>query len=220
MDTDLGPAIAAPREDRYQHRHEHGCSVRLLSPVPVHVDTNSIFRAGVCAIVKGVYVVQLRQQDFFYNGKDVTIWTAVETAVAIVGASIPVLRVFFREKVSSLTNSRAKSLAPSTLKYIPTTTSMGGRVIALNAMGPNKNQDGVWTRIEPIDEQSEDAISMKSRRASDEESGLRSSEDERKGSQEGIWQTTTITVVDEERVRDVDMGGDRDRDKRGRSWFN
>lgn len=36
------------------------------------------------------------------NGKDVTIWTAVETATAIVGSSIPVLRVFIKEKASTL----------------------------------------------------------------------------------------------------------------------
>ncbi|KAK1984449.1 hypothetical protein LZ30DRAFT_779823 [Colletotrichum cereale] len=57
---------------------------------------------GVCAIVKGVYLVQLEEGDFFFNGKDVTIWTAVETATAIVGSSIPVLRVFITEKASTL----------------------------------------------------------------------------------------------------------------------
>ncbi|KAF3805819.1 hypothetical protein GCG54_00005185 [Colletotrichum gloeosporioides] len=58
--------------------------------------------SGVCAITKGVYLVQLEQGDFFFNGMDVTIWTAVETATAIVASSIPVLRVFFREKASTL----------------------------------------------------------------------------------------------------------------------
>ncbi|KAJ0160794.1 hypothetical protein CTA2_7276 [Colletotrichum tanaceti] len=57
---------------------------------------------GVCAIIKGVYLVQLEQGDFFFNGKDFTIWTAVETATAIVGSSIPVLRVFIQEKASTL----------------------------------------------------------------------------------------------------------------------
>ncbi|KAK2007674.1 hypothetical protein LZ32DRAFT_695249 [Colletotrichum eremochloae] len=32
------------------------------------------------------------------NGKDVTIWTAVETATAIIGSSIPVLQIFIKEK--------------------------------------------------------------------------------------------------------------------------
>ncbi|KDN67724.1 hypothetical protein CSUB01_10646 [Colletotrichum sublineola] len=43
---------------------------------------------GVC-VIRGVYLVQLEEGDFFFNGKDVTIWTAVETATAIIGSSIP-----------------------------------------------------------------------------------------------------------------------------------
>jgi hypothetical protein len=35
------------------------------------------------------------------NGIDVTIWTATETATAIIAASVPVLRVLFKEKLSS-----------------------------------------------------------------------------------------------------------------------
>lgn len=69
--------------------------------------------SGVCAIVKGVYLVQLRQQDFFYNGKDVTIWTAVETATAITAASLPVLRAFFKETISSFEPSHGRSHTPS-----------------------------------------------------------------------------------------------------------
>ncbi|KAF9871465.1 hypothetical protein CkaCkLH20_11112 [Colletotrichum karsti] len=66
--------------------------------------------SGVCAIIKGVYLVQLEQGDFFFNGKDVTIWTAVETATAIVAGSIPVLRVFFNEKASTFgSNNNNKS---------------------------------------------------------------------------------------------------------------
>ncbi|KZL75547.1 hypothetical protein CT0861_05903 [Colletotrichum tofieldiae] len=65
--------------------------------------------AGVCAIIKGVYLVQLEQGDFFFNGKDVTIWTAVETATAIIGSSIPVLRVFIKEKASTLGYDKKKN---------------------------------------------------------------------------------------------------------------
>ena len=35
------------------------------------------------------------------NGKDVTIWTAAETAIAITAASIPQLRVFFKDYTRS-----------------------------------------------------------------------------------------------------------------------
>lgn len=36
------------------------------------------------------------------NGREITIWTVVETATAIIGASIPVLRVLVKEKLSML----------------------------------------------------------------------------------------------------------------------
>ncbi|KAF1851398.1 uncharacterized protein K460DRAFT_362145 [Cucurbitaria berberidis CBS 394.84] len=75
-----------------------GLQMRLREKFGVGVAMSLGLLSGVCAIVKGIYIVQLREQDFFYNGKDVTIWTSVETATAIIGASIPVLRVFFREK--------------------------------------------------------------------------------------------------------------------------
>ncbi|KAF6803662.1 hypothetical protein CSOJ01_10738 [Colletotrichum sojae] len=102
--------------------------------------------SGVCAIIKGVYLVQLEQQDFFFNGKDVTIWTAVETATAIVAGSIPVLRVFFREKASTLGSDRNKrddsnhvelntyrgtiksSVATTTQPIPPDSTTTGGVV--------------------------------------------------------------------------------------------
>ncbi|KAJ4333205.1 hypothetical protein N0V95_009486 [Ascochyta clinopodiicola] len=196
-----------------------GLQMRMREKVGVGIAMSMGVLAGVCAIVKGVYLIQLRQGDFSYNGKDVTIWTVVETAVAIIGASIPVLRVFFREKVSSYSNSRGRSLAPSTLKHIPTATGSARRSIALNPMAPNRDKEGVWTRIEPVDERGEDVRSVASvrsaggnRRGSDEEIGVAITDDGRGGSQEGIWQTTTVTVSDEER--------EAGRDRKGTSWLS
>jgi hypothetical protein len=166
--------------------------------------------------VKGVYIIQLRQADFSYNGKDVTIWTAVETAVAIIGASIPVLRVFVREKVSSYSNSRGRSIAPSTLKRLPTTTATARRSIALNPMAPTKDKEGVWTRIKPLDERREDMDARSERslrsRQSDDEIGVAVGGPGDAGSQDGIWQTTTITYEVEER--------EGQRNKRGTSWLS
>lgn len=76
----------------------------------------------------------------------------------------------------------------------------------MNTLGPSKDKEGVWTRIEPIDERDG------SRRTSDEEIAMEISRDSRRGSREGIWQTTTITVKDEE--------SQSNRDKRGKSWLN
>ena len=163
-------------------------------------------RAGLCAIIKGIYIQQIRETDFSYNGKDVIIWTAVETAVAIIGASLPVLRVFLREKVSSYNSSRGHA-TNSTLKHTPAASrgSVSGarRSIALAAINPNK--EGAWTRIEPIEERAGEGQSERgySRRGSDEESGV-------EGGQEGIWQTTVITHKVE--------SAESKRDLRGQTW--
>jgi hypothetical protein len=77
------------------------------------------FLAGICAVVKGLYLKDLTGNDFFckstsslylghrltdstVKGKDLTIWTSVETATAIVGASIPVLRVYLKNSIETL----------------------------------------------------------------------------------------------------------------------
>lgn len=81
-------------------------------------------------------------------------------------------------------------------------------------MGPNKDKEGVWTRIEPINERDGDARSERNLRGrrSDEETGVAVSGDAE--SQDGIWQTTTIMVEDEERQ------SQNQSDRRGKSWLN
>ncbi|KAH6622040.1 hypothetical protein C7974DRAFT_397558 [Boeremia exigua] len=206
-----------------------GLQMRTREKIGVGIAMSMGILAGICAIVKGVYVIQLREADFSYNGKDVTIWTAVETAVAIIGASLPVLRVFFREKVSSYNHSqsRGRSHAQSTLKQTslkrnPTAAGSARRSIALGALGPGREKEGVWTRIEPIDERDGGL-----ERPSEEEIGVAVSGDV--GS-EGIWQTTTITREVEGSGRAADSavgtsgsgrsGSDsEDEDRRGKSWL-
>jgi len=53
---------------------------------------------GVVAIVKSFYIRQFDSHDFSYNGVDITAWSAAESAAAIIAASIPVLRVFTRQR--------------------------------------------------------------------------------------------------------------------------
>lgn len=80
-------------------------------------------------------------------------------------------------------------------------------------MGPNKGKDGgVWTRIEPVEERSGDSASERSVRGrqSDEEIGVAVGGGDG-GSQDGIWQTTTITHEVERR--------EGERDRRGNSWL-
>ncbi|KAF1972300.1 hypothetical protein BU23DRAFT_388947, partial [Bimuria novae-zelandiae CBS 107.79] len=79
-----------------------GLQLQTKEKIGVGIAMSMGLLAGVCAIVKGYYLQQLTDADFFYKGKNVTIWTVVETATAIVGACIPVLRVFFKNTCNSL----------------------------------------------------------------------------------------------------------------------
>ncbi|KAF2637743.1 hypothetical protein P280DRAFT_95766 [Massarina eburnea CBS 473.64] len=98
-----------------------GLQLTIKERVGVGIAMSMGLLAGVCAVVKGMYLMQLAEADFYFNGKDVTIWTAVETATAIVGASIPVLRVFFKNTLDSYfsahthTDSTKSSTPPPSL---------------------------------------------------------------------------------------------------------
>ncbi|CAN9173621.1 unnamed protein product [Alternaria alternata] len=122
-----------------------GLQLRLREKIGVGIAMSMGVLSGVCAIVKGVYVIQLGQGDFSFNGKELTIWTAVETATAIIAASIPILRVFFKETISSYSRSHTrtnKSVPLSRLnqsQHSATTTTV-------HAMG--KGKEGHWTVIE------------------------------------------------------------------------
>lgn len=184
----MGVTAKAPREDWSGYRYEHGC---FVSAIQIALLVNGIrlltldFRSGVCAIVKGVYVIQLGQGDFSFNGKELTIWTAVETATAIIAASIPILRVFFKETISSYSRSHTrtnKSVPLSRLnqsQHSATTTTV-------HAMG--KGKEGYWTVIEENgDDSSQRGI------LDDEELGrvhrMTAYEDDH------IMQTNTVTVT-------------------------
>ncbi|KAH7390530.1 hypothetical protein BKA66DRAFT_459120 [Pyrenochaeta sp. MPI-SDFR-AT-0127] len=121
--------------------------------------------SGVCAIVKGVYVIQLRQQDFYYNGIDVTIWTVVETATAIIAASIPVLRVFFKEAVSSYSNSRGRSNNQSGKTVPPSHQSRSQRSSHPRMStfhGKGRGEDSGWTTFELMEDDGRDCASQRS----------------------------------------------------------
>ncbi|KAG9250337.1 uncharacterized protein F5Z01DRAFT_376687 [Emericellopsis atlantica] len=81
--------------------------------------------AGTVAIVKSCYISQIAEKDFFYNGVELICWSAAETAAAIIAASIPVLRVFIREKTSSAGYSNSRGARRDT---IPLSRVGGSRV--------------------------------------------------------------------------------------------
>ncbi|EDU40764.1 hypothetical protein PtrSN002B_002834 [Pyrenophora tritici-repentis] len=166
-----------------------GLQLRLREKIGVGIAMSMGVLSGVCAIAKGVYVIQLRQQDFSYNGKELTIWTTVETATAIIAASIPVLRVFLKETISSYrphTHSTACSIPLSRLhqsQHSTTTTSV-------HASSAHKKESR-WTIMQDNDSSSQRGIL-------DEEMGLRSpgrTLHSRGGDDLGIMQTSTVTVT-------------------------
>jgi hypothetical protein len=171
-----------------------------------------LISAGVCAIIKGVYLLQLRQQDFYFHGKDVTIWTVVETATAIIAASIPVLRVFFKEAVSSYNHSHGRSNGGrSNARTVPLSnlsrSHRSSHTATIQSMGKGR-EDG-WTTLEPIEDGIEDASSQRSI-LRDEEHGSEKSKPQVDIKHKGIMQTNTVTVTS-----DVDSKSMH----KGRSWL-
>ncbi|KAI1636242.1 hypothetical protein F4809DRAFT_390719 [Biscogniauxia mediterranea] len=66
--------------------------------------------AGVTGIVKSVQVLSMTSPDLTYARTDLTIWTLAEPAVTIMAASIPILRMLYRElKSSQCSYSRSRS---------------------------------------------------------------------------------------------------------------
>ncbi|CAO2652882.1 Nn.00g022930.m01.CDS01 [Neocucurbitaria sp. VM-36] len=123
-----------------------GLQMKKKEKVGVGIAMSLGLLSGVCAIVKGIYIIQLREQDFFYNGKDVTIWTSVETATAIIGASIPVLRVFFKQKaVPGHCHDKSKDGHISRLKV---KSPKSGATIPIDTVSGRNIE--TWVALEPL----------------------------------------------------------------------
>jgi hypothetical protein len=157
--------------------------------------------------------MQLRQQDFYFHGKDVTIWTVVETATAIIAASIPVLRVFFKDAVSSYSRSRGKSNNRSHSGSVPLSrlsrSHHSNNTTTIQSLG--KGRDGGWTSLDPIEDGTEDGASQRGI-LRDEEQGSEKSGVRAEMEHKGIMQTNTVEVTSE---MEVDGGEHR----RRRSWL-
>jgi hypothetical protein len=146
-----------------------------------------------------MYLMQLAQQDFFYNGKDVTIWTAVETATAIIGASIPVLRVFFKETISSYQTSHSNTRSNKSIplsRLNPSQQSSTATATTVQAMG--KSKDFGYISLDPTDGQ-------------DSRGGFLVDEERALERDEGISQTSTVTVTVENEGR---------KGRRATSWLD
>lgn len=128
------------------------------------------------------------------NGVDVTIWTAVETATAIIAASMPVLRVFFKEAVSSY-YSRPSDVPLSRVNKSNNVRS--GNRVSINAIHGDKQ--GAWTSLGPqADNASDTSISR---------DGAQTRENAGKN---GILQTNTV-AVDFDGRSDIESQKERER---------
>ncbi|KAI0018446.1 hypothetical protein F4780DRAFT_781447 [Xylariomycetidae sp. FL0641] len=85
--------------------------------------------AGVAGIVKAVKVASMTSPDITYDRVDLTIWTLAEPAISIMAACIPILRMLYRELVSS-DRSYWRSKSRNTRE----------------ATGSDKNRAAPWTR--------------------------------------------------------------------------
>ncbi|KAH9902037.1 hypothetical protein F4778DRAFT_781283 [Xylariomycetidae sp. FL2044] len=158
-----------------------GLQMRTSEKIGVSVAMSMGLLSGICAIVKGVYIVQLRQDDFSYNGVDVTIWTAVETATAIIGASLPVLRVFLKIKVAAASRDQnngpgsggGDNVGLSDLKISPP-AGLPPPTIGTQSQSPKRRTGGLWTMMMTTrrDDESEKSILGGSRNDSGALSGI------------------------------------------------
>ncbi|KAL8383255.1 hypothetical protein RB595_006825 [Gaeumannomyces hyphopodioides] len=71
--------------------------------------------AGIAAFIKCSYMPTLIHGDFSYNGAQLVIWGAAETAVVIMATSIPIMRPLIRDAASSM----RKKLAPKNPQQRP-----------------------------------------------------------------------------------------------------
>ncbi|KAK6839121.1 hypothetical protein PG989_016574 [Apiospora arundinis] len=78
-----------------------GMTMPLREKIGVTVAMSMGAIAGITGIVKSVLVVAIADPDVTYSRVDLTIWTIAEPAVTIMAASLPVLRMLYREFRSS-----------------------------------------------------------------------------------------------------------------------
>ncbi|CAI6333752.1 unnamed protein product [Periconia digitata] len=148
-----------------------GLQLKVREKIGVSIAMSMGLLAGICAIVKGVFIGQIGQDDFTYNGKDVMIWTAAETATAIIGASIPVLRVFFKETISSHSQSQSHTTGTG-IGSDPSTTFRSNTTKRRSTMQFSNNSQsmGLRTSVSCLDDQRHDFYELSSLRGDTESS--------------------------------------------------
>ncbi|KAH8201973.1 hypothetical protein TruAng_003886 [Truncatella angustata] len=95
------------------------------------------------AFVKVSQLQRLASIDFFYDGVDLIIWGAAETATTIIATSIPVLRVLLNEIKTSSGGNYFKTLSKDRTKTPKTQASRVRIIVTANrrATMPDRGDD-------------------------------------------------------------------------------
>lgn len=146
-----------------------GLQLKTKEKIGVGIAMSMGLLAGVCAIVKGVHLQNVTDLDFFCKsspimknaprqlmsatdtGKNVTIWTATETAAAVIGACIPVLRVFFKNTITSFQDRYHRTDGRST-NTTTTFTAHGPSSIPLEMIRSHKSIGSSVSSVPGADE--------------------------------------------------------------------
>ncbi|KAE8836455.1 hypothetical protein HRS9139_04553 [Pyrenophora teres f. teres] len=87
--------------------------MRFAEKIGVGIAMSLGILAGATAIVRARYVEQLQEQDLSYEAYNSVIWSAAESAMTIVATSIPILRVFFKQRIKEAITSYQNSSSRS-----------------------------------------------------------------------------------------------------------
>ncbi|KAH6695678.1 hypothetical protein F5X68DRAFT_258234 [Plectosphaerella plurivora] len=125
-----------------------GLQLNLKEKVGVSIAMSMGMLAGIVAFVKCSVLPSVNGPNFLYDGSLVVIWVNVEATTAIIGASIPVLRVFFKEVKSSArayyqygTNDDQKSRIGNNTTVITTRTANRRNSFSKHGVGMDDDSD-------------------------------------------------------------------------------
>ncbi|KAF3352504.1 hypothetical protein VdG1_08955 [Verticillium dahliae VDG1] len=123
-----------------------GLQLNLKEKLGVGIAMSLGIFAGVIAFVKCSVLPSVGGPNFNYDGSLVIIWVEVENVIAIVAASIPVLRVFFKDLKSSARGYYVKHMGESGLDDDSDKSILDGR----HGTSPSSGVLGGITRTKEI----------------------------------------------------------------------
>ncbi|KAH8645764.1 hypothetical protein BX600DRAFT_519342 [Xylariales sp. PMI_506] len=93
-----------------------GLQMKKVERIAIGIAMSLGFLAGITAIMRSVYTIQLYNMDISYDSVKAIVWTGVESTTTIVAASIPILRRFVSDRAKA---SNALKLEPYSSRSKP-----------------------------------------------------------------------------------------------------